>query len=51
MDLLLTYAVGQVGVQMEIKSTGTPILKEALNQFQVNSRTNKERKMMDALRK
>lgn len=25
---------GQVGVQMEIKSTGTPILKEALNQFQ-----------------
>lgn len=48
---LLTHVVGQVGVQMEKKNIGTPILNEALNQVQVNSRTNKKRKTMDAFRK
>jgi hypothetical protein len=43
--------VGRVGVQMEKKNIGTPILNKVLNQFQVNSRTNKKRKMMDAFRK
>lgn len=48
---LLPHVVGQVGVQMEEKNIGIPILNEALNQVQVNSRTNKKRKMMDAFRK
>ena len=40
-----------MGVQMEEKNIGIPILNEALNQVQVNSKTNKKRKMMDAFRK